>query len=90
MTRGGLRHSAAVAGGARVGGGASLGLFGGAATAAATASVGDVAILNFALTLEYLEKAFYSAANRDHHLKGRMLTFTELADATRRSIGSSW
>ncbi len=79
LTRSGLLRSAALAGGALVGGGALMGLLPGVASAAATASVGDVAILNYALTLEYLEEAFYSAANRDSHLKGRMLTFAEVA-----------
>ena len=37
-----------------------MGMLPGGASAAATASAGDIAILNYALTLEYLEEAFYS------------------------------
>jgi hypothetical protein len=74
-----LLRSAALGGGALLGGSALLGLLAGPARAASSASANDVAILNYALTLEYLEEAFYSAANRDHHLKGRMLTFAEVA-----------
>ncbi len=79
LTRAGLLRSAAIGGGALVGSSALMGLLPEVAGAAASASAGDVAILNYALTLEYLEEAFYSAANRDHHLKGRMLTFAEVA-----------
>jgi hypothetical protein len=74
-----LLRNAALGGAALLGSSALLGLLAGPASAAASASANDVAILNFALTLEYLEEAFYSAANRDHELKGRMLTFAEVA-----------
>jgi hypothetical protein len=66
-TRLGFIKKAGVAGGAVVGGGAILGaLVPGVALAAgappSSFGKGDIGILNYALTLEYLERAFYNAA----------------------------
>jgi rubrerythrin len=52
---------AAVGGGAMIGGGALLGALPSLAAAAPSAKQ-DIAILNYALTLEYLESAFYREA----------------------------
>jgi hypothetical protein len=57
----------------RAGGSVGLGMFGLgllASTARAGAAKSDVAILNFALTLEYLQASFYTEAERVGALKG--------------------
>jgi hypothetical protein len=59
----------------RAGGSAGLGMFGLGlltATARAGAAKSDVAILNFALTLEYLQASFYTEAERVGALKGAL------------------
>jgi Ferritin-like domain len=67
-TRLGFLRKAGVAGGAAIGGGAILGALVSPALASAEGAPpssfgkGDIGILNFALTLEYLERAFYNEA----------------------------
>ena len=68
-TRLGFLRKAGVAGGAAIGGGAILGELISPALASAASGrppssfgKGDIGILNYALTLEYLERAFYNEA----------------------------
>lgn len=56
---------------ATVGGAALLGAVAAAPAATAATSPGDVAILNYALTLEYVQAAFYTEAEREGALRGR-------------------
>ncbi len=79
VSRGDMLRMAAIGGGALLGSAAFLGTLAGPAGAVSTATTGDVAILNYALTLEYLEEAFYSDVQSNNILKGRMATFAEVA-----------
>jgi hypothetical protein len=56
---------------ATVGGAALLGAFAAAPAATAATSPGDVAILNYALTLEYVQAAFYTESEREGALRGK-------------------
>src|ERR1700710_20989 len=68
-----LRNSGLALGGAAVAGG----VLPGSASAAGT-SKGDIAILNFALTLEFLESAFYGSALKHAGLSGEHKRFATL------------
>ncbi|MGI8420715.1 MAG: ferritin-like domain-containing protein [Gaiellaceae bacterium] len=77
-TRAKFLTKAAVVSGGLIGGGAVLGAFAGPASAA---TANDVAIANFALTLEYLESAFYAEALKMGALSGRTLRFAKIVAA---------
>ena len=79
-TRADFFKKAGLGGGALVAGGM---LFGGlpALALGAPSKAQDVAILNYALTLEYLETAFYKLARAKAGLKGDTATFAKVAGA---------
>jgi rubrerythrin len=76
-TRADFLKRAGIAGGALVGSGAILGALPSLA-AARGLSNGDVKILNYALTLEHLEAAFYKEAVASGALTGNVLAFAQL------------
>ncbi len=74
-TRAGFLARAGMLGGGLLGGGALLGLM---AEGAQAQSSSDIAILNFALTLEFLEAAFYTEAEKMGGFSGELRTFNRV------------
>jgi hypothetical protein len=73
LSRTDLLRRAAVGGGALLGSGAIFGAL--PALASSKGASGDIAIFNYALTLEYLEAAFYTEAVAMGKLSGETKTF---------------
>jgi hypothetical protein len=91
-TRLGFLRKAGVAGGAAIGGGAILGGLISPALASAKGAPpssfgkGDIGILNFALTLEYLERAFYNEATSKGKITDpKTKTFLEITTRDERA-----
>ncbi len=80
-TRSDFLKKAALGGGVLIGGSAVLSGFPAIAAAGRPSKRQDVAILNFALTLEFLEAEFYKEALRDANLSGDVLSTTKIVSA---------
>jgi hypothetical protein len=70
---------------AAAGGIAAAGALGRPGRAAAALTRGDTAILNYALTLEYLQDAFYTEAERKGALEGPAARLTRVVGAVERA-----
>jgi hypothetical protein len=82
-TRADFLRKAGIGAGTIVGGSALLGAV--PAVASAGITKGDVAILNYALTLEYLEAAFYAEAVSKGKLSGETAKFAHVVAAHERA-----
>jgi hypothetical protein len=80
-SRGAFLRKAGIGVGAVVGGGALMGAIPSLASAGGLRSTTDVDILNYALTLEYLEAAFYNEAVAKGALKGETAVFAKTVAA---------
>src|ERR1700742_3605315 len=83
LTRSSLLARSVALGGGLLGTGALLGLLAPRASAASL-SKGDVAILNYALTLEYLEASFYTEAEQMGALHGELALFARVVGGHER------
>lgn len=80
-TRASFLRKAGIGAGALIGGGALLGAVPSLASAGTAQATADADVLNYALTLEYLEAAFYNEAVSTGALKGETAVFAKVVAA---------